>query len=208
MNFLEVDSARSPSTYYLVRHVVSIYLLFAFTSISSAEVYTNWYAVGLKFERDGQYQEAIDSYMKASDSGLSDAKLALGRLYRDEIGDYELSFDWFLSAARSGNSFAQYEVGYMYAYGTPHLIPDIEEAEEWFLKANRRGRVKNSAYELFKISSTNEDRFKWLVQAAEAGNTEAMSRLSEAYASGYYGTDVDRSSSLYWAEQVKDSNED
>ena len=202
---MRTKQTKLTSVFHLASFAVSVYLLCAST-LSLAET-ANWYALGLKYERNGQYQEAIDSYTKASDSGLSDAKLALGRLYRDKMGDYELSFDWFLSAARSGNSFAQYEVGYMYAYGTPHLTPDVKEAEEWFLKANRRGRVKNSAYELFKISSTNEDRFKWLMQAAEAGNIEAMIRLSEAYDIGLYGVSVDRASGVYFSEQAIGSNE-
>ena len=61
---------------YSVGYFISIFLLLT-PALSLAET-TNWYALGLKYERNGQYQEAIDSYTKASDSGLSDAKLALG----------------------------------------------------------------------------------------------------------------------------------
>ena len=77
----------------------------------------NLYAQGIQAEMSGDTSLAIEKYLLSAKAGLSDAKYALGRLYRDVNGNEAEAFKWFMDAAKQGNTFAQYEVGMTYRRG-------------------------------------------------------------------------------------------
>ena len=167
----------------------------------------NWYAEGLKAQKQGDIPSAITSFKKAANTGLSDAKFALGCLYRDKLGNFELSFKNFEQAANQGNKYAQYELGVAYLTGTPYLLRDSVKAKKWFLKAASRRNYGDPAYQLFLLASNDSEATQWLQIAAEQGVIEAMRVLSDAYRNGRYGLNVNEKIANMWMDRLTQTME-
>lgn len=162
----------------------------------------NWYALGLQAESSGNYSLAIERYKVAADQGLSDAKFALGRLYRDVYGDVEKSLTWFREAANQGNVFAQYELGKLYLESGSTAPADVQRARRWLSLAADRGRLKEAAFALFLLEGKSEEKLKWLRRAAKWGDVEAMLRLAEAHEEGQFGLPVNPAEAQRWLERA------
>ncbi|KHD10590.1 hypothetical protein PN36_25815 [Candidatus Thiomargarita nelsonii] len=166
----------------------------------------NLYAEGLRAEFSGDYGLAVHKYELSAQSGLSDAKFVLGRLYRDVYGDAENSFKWFLEAAKQGNAFAQYEVATLYRHGNEVVTQDAEQAIKWLRAAAKRGSGQ-AAYALFEIVTDENEAVTWLQIAADRGVVDAMNELGNAYNNGAYGFNVDNSLGQKWLEEAARSQE-
>jgi hypothetical protein len=97
-----------------------------------------YYGVG---GRSQDYQQAMDSYQKASDQGDSKAQYMLGTLYEAGKGvakDYAKAREWYQKAADQGDILAQYRLGYFYqsGLGGPQ---DYYQAKVWYQKAADQG---------------------------------------------------------------------
>jgi hypothetical protein len=97
-----------------------------------------YYGVG---GRSQDYQQAMDSYQKASDQGDSKAQYMLGTLYEAGKGvakDYAKAREWYQKAADQGDVLAQYRLGYFYqsGLGGPQ---DYYQAKVWYQKAADQG---------------------------------------------------------------------
>jgi len=173
----------------------------AFVPIPAFSGEPNRYAEGIHAEMAGQYVLAIDRYTLSAKTGLSDAKLALGRLYRDVYGDADNSFKWFKQAAEQGNIFAQFELGVLYQQGSAAVIPDRDQATKWLTTAANRGHSQ-AAYALFEMATEDTEALRRLQQAANHGVVDAMQRLGTAYRYGEFGLNVDLTKSQEWLERA------
>lgn len=185
-NILTASSSRYFAKFYLFISIVT------FSPYSAWADDVNHYASCLKLEITGQYQEAISHCEQAAQSGTKEAAFALGRMYRDKLTDSDNSFQWFLNAAKQGDTLAQYEVGIVYLKGnTSSISVDTEEAKKWFLSAADKDGSGNSAYELYKLSTEENEALQWLQKAVDAGLPQAAKVLADAYAKGSLGLTVD-----------------
>lgn len=166
----------------------------------------NYYAEGLNAEFSGNQNIAVEKYELAAHAGLSDAKFALGRLYRDTYGDETLSFKWFMAAAKQGNAFAQYEIGIIYRDGNSNIQQDITLAQKWLSAAASHNNT-DAVFALFEMSNNDEQAIKWLKKAAALGNRNAMLKLADAYNNGEYGLDIDLNLEQKWKDQAMRTQE-
>jgi len=192
-----------------------IYIAFSLLLVTPAYSYattadTNFYAQALQAESKGNHELAISHYLVSAKKGVSDAKLALARIYQNTYGNDQEHIKWLLEAAQEGNVLAQYELGMTYQKGSAAVTSNLQEAQKWLTLAANDGKYGLAAYELFKISSNNNeiDQAKtWLLNAAEKGIYEAMEQLQEAYQLGESGFTINTEKSLYWQQQVLNSQE-
>jgi TPR repeat protein len=95
------------------------------------------YILGLMYENDRFYADALKWYRKAADQGEVEAYLGLGVLYCNGNGvpkDYAQAFSWWREAAERGNSDAEFDIGTLYENGQG--VPrDIAQARIWYQKA-------------------------------------------------------------------------
>jgi hypothetical protein len=71
------------------------------------------------FER-GNYQAAMDAWLKAAEEGDDQAEYLLGQLYSQGEAvekDYQRAHDHFVKAANNGHTEAEYSLGVMYGIG-------------------------------------------------------------------------------------------
>ena len=180
---------------------IGLATLLAFSHFSHASP-PNYYAQGLQAETSGNHSVAIEKYSYAAKQGLSDAKFALGRLYRDIYSDDKNSFKWFMEAAKQGNSFAQYEIGRIYISGSSEVSADKKEAMKWLLSAESHNSSKDVAYALFGLSTSN-DKQSWLIKAAKRNHIGAIKELIESYQIGKYGLSIDQEKVALWKQEVR-----
>lgn len=116
--------------------------------------------------------------------------------YRDKIYDSSLPLDerdhaveLMTTAAKAGNPYAQHLMGKLYRDGTV-VIPDAEQARDWFLQAAERG-LNASRYALGKLLLTDDPLVRnipaglnWLEQARQNGSSYAGYRLGKEYLRG------------------------
>lgn len=167
----------------------------------------NWYALGLQAEVSGNYSVAIERYHASASRGLSDAKFALGKLYRDVYGDSAKSLKWFKDAANQGNVFAQYELGKLYMEGGAAVTADAQAAKKWLSLAANNGRIGGAAFAMFGLEEQPEEKLKWLRRAAEWGDIDAMLRLSEAHEKGEFGLQESMRDAQRWNRRAEQSQE-
>ena len=76
--------------------------------------------VGLAFDKEENYEEAVLWYRKAAEQGVSEAQNNLGVMYKDGQGvkqDFKEAARWFLLAALQDNTLAQLNLGWLYHAG-------------------------------------------------------------------------------------------
>lgn len=185
-----------------IMSLLMIFLLIRIFTVNAFAAEQNFYAEGLQAEALGNINLAIEKYEESAATGLSDAKFALGRLYRDSYADDKNSFQWFLESAKQGNNFAQYEVGMLYLIGNSFVIQSTDEAAKWLTQAANRGKIGDAAYELFKLSTTDSEKQSWLLKSSEYGVPEAMKKLSDAYKTGNYGFTADDEKAAKWKQEA------
>lgn len=197
---------RQLSQHSLLRSGIALFLLLStFQSIAADP---NWYAEGIRAERVGDYDRAIENYRRAASEGMSIAGFAIGRVYRDHLGNVSASFDAFLTAARQGNPFAQYEVGVYYLNGSGTGTRDLDKGKRWLELASVQGRLADASLRLFEIADTDEERRKWLVLAAEQGSVAAMETLAHSLETGAFGVLPDSDRSAAWKLAADSARED
>lgn len=133
------------------------------------------YERGKDYYLEGNYDEAISMFAKASEKGHCDAQYMLGCMYYDGKGvdqDCEEAFYWYYQAALNDNTYAMGMVGAMElsGYGTEQ---DVDEGVEW------------------------------LTEAAERGDKGSISFLSNVYKYGYFGTQVDLERARFWSSKIE-----
>ena len=156
------------------------------------------------------YAEAVKAYETAAENNDPNAMYRLGVCYDEGLGireDWNTSAAWYeqaieayKTAAAEGNVVAMIQLGRIHEY-----FGDDTTARIWYQKAAETGSVEGM-YELGRIFWTEyqnkESGMKWLTQAADAGNTDAMKLLATAYQNGDYGIEANTETALEWLDKA------
>jgi TPR repeat protein len=144
------------------------------------------YAKGLGVQQD--YKEAAKWYLLAAEEGDELAQYSLGRAYWLGCGvptNLPSALKWLKRAARQNQPDAMFVLGKIYQSGAPGLKADGRQAFRWFVQAADHGR-SGALYPAGKLLEEGSGVPRNLLlavncyqRAAEAGDTQAMLRLSE-----------------------------
>lgn len=121
--------------------------------------------------------------------------------------NYEDAFRYFTEASNDGNTTACLYLGSMYFSGL-YVKPDLDKAKVLF----RRAAEKNDHLAQLALSQLlymdgvrNKDSIvegnKWLIKAAEGGNSEAQFNLAQRLSSGQ-NIDKDAEKSIFWLKEA------
>ena len=140
----------------------------------------------------GEFEKAIECFLKASKHDDSFAFYNLGVCFRDGKGvnkDYEKAIELFLKSARCGNSVAEINLGNFYFNGYGYA-QNYEKAIEYYTKAAEKGNAE-ALYNLgfccsrgYGFSPNWEEAIKYLVKSACLGNRFAQYELGMCYKKG------------------------
>lgn len=139
--------------------------------------------VGLAFDQEQAFEEAVLWYRKAAEQGLSEAQNNLGVMYKDGQGvvqDYAEAARWFQMAAEQGNTLSQSNLGWLYHAGKG--VPrDTTLALYWYQQAAAKGHVtaQNNLGILLLQSGDTAAAIPWLQQAAAQGH-DGSQRILDA----------------------------
>lgn len=98
--------------------------------------------LGYIYDKAEENALAADYYLKAYQSGSSEAAVALGTMYASGDGvqrDQDLARDWYEKAAASGNAMAQETLGLAYLKGELGLPKDERRGRELLQRAADAG---------------------------------------------------------------------
>lgn len=151
------------------------------------------YSIGENYEKEHNFEEALNCYKKAAELGLPEAQHKLGSIYYS-AKSFEEAFEWYKKAAEHDNAEAQAGLGLMY-YNGEGVEKNIEEALKWLKKAAENGVVEAQS-SLGDIYFNEEDgmqdykeAFNWFYSAAQKNDAHAQYCLAGMY---YNGTFVDK----------------
>lgn len=113
------------------------------TKLTANELYTLGYMYQYGENIESDLKKAEKYYSKSEKAGNIDAKIALGRMYRDGTGGVipkaiNRALALFSEAAQSKNKYALYEMGKAYEYGMA-LFPDRKKALSLYDEAAKNG---------------------------------------------------------------------
>lgn len=176
---------------------------------------------GVYFYQNQNASGARKWWLKAAESGLSEAQLALATMYRDGDGgprDETKASYWFHEAAVQGDARAQNEMGVIYWHGEGEYKDRIQ-AGTWLEKAAKNGSedaevnlgffylnddqgvsFASSPEEIMldkHFSVSKEKAFQWFCKAAIRGSSKAQFKVGEAYSNGD-GTDINKGQAKLW----------
>ncbi|KAG0318869.1 hypothetical protein BGZ99_005385 [Dissophora globulifera] len=161
------------------------------------------------------YAKAMELFLKASDSGDSDAMFSIGEMYNSGHGveqDYCKAMEWFVKASEGGVIKALVTIGKMFLNG--HGVEqDYSKAMEWFCKGNDGGDSSAKFYigvmyhNSFGVEQDYGKAMEWFLKASDAGDSDAMFNIGDMYKRGY-GVEEDFSKAMEWylkASKSRDS---
>jgi len=170
--------------------------------------------LGLLYQRGklgtNDLAKAVHYYRFAADRGLAQAQVNLGILYRSGEGvpaDFQLARHWFELAAGQGHATAMVELGRLYRFGNG-VEKNSAEAIRWFEKA---AEEKNSVLArlnlglLYEGEGDQGQAFRYYLQAAEAGDPEAMAQVYLCYWEAK-GIAADHAKAMEWLKKSAEAN--
>ena len=143
-------------------------------------------ALGITFLDEGNYAEAQQCFLKASNKGEAAASYNLGMMYHYGKGvekDYSTSMEFYNMAIKDNYPLALNNLGSMY-YNGEGVQKDLKKAYELFYKAAERD-LENAQFTvasmLFYGQGVDVDKEKakfWFQRAAQQGSSEAQKYLN------------------------------
>ncbi|KAG0306103.1 hypothetical protein BGZ98_002967 [Dissophora globulifera] len=170
------------------------------------EIYYDGYGV----KKD--YKKSMEWYLKASDTGNSDAMFNIGLMYQNGYGveqNYAKAMEWFLKASDTGNSDAMHNIGVMYRNGEG-VEQDHTMAMEWFVKASDAGHsdaMLNIGVMYDNGDGVEQDytmAMEWFVKASDSGHSDAMFNIGVMYRNGH-GVERDYIMAMEWFLKASDA---
>lgn len=131
-----------------------------------------------QYEKQGDYESAMELYFEAADEGSSEALDALGKLYAQGKGspkDYNKAIEYFESAANQGSVSAQKNLGVMYLKGYG-VKQSYFQSMQWFKKAAEKGDAEsqyNYGVGFFNGMGLRQDKKlakQWFGKACDQGH--------------------------------------
>lgn len=172
------------------------------------------------------YDKAIKLYNKAIKSGNTSALNSMGILYQNGDGveeDINKALEYYVKAAELGEVNAMINAGIIYENGAETIKANIEEALKYYKMASDKGDasasskydalIASKAYELAYYYDTDETAkdpekaYEYALEGANAGSTDCMIMLGEAYWYGK-GVEQDYEQVLLWFGKAIDSGID
>ncbi|MFK7792396.1 MAG: peptidoglycan-binding protein [Devosiaceae bacterium] len=133
-------------------------------------------------------ETAAHWYGRAASQGIVPAAYRLGSFYEQGRGvdrDRDGAIAWYERAALGGNPRAMHNLAVMAAEGANGASPDFARAAGWFIPASNRG-LADSQFNLAVLFARGMgverdlmESYKWFALAANAGDSEAVSRRDE-----------------------------
>lgn len=128
--------------------------------------------IGKIFEREGNYYEAINWYLKSAEQGFCQSQEALANAFESgEHGveqDYSKAMQWHLRAAAQGSLMACINIGRLYEYG--HGVEkDYSKAIIWYKKA-AKSDYASALMRLLRLlheCGKYEEALEWLAEATK-----------------------------------------
>lgn len=128
--------------------------------------------IGKIFERDGNYHEAMNWYLKSAEQGFWLSQEALADVFQSgEHGveqDYSKAMQWYLRAAAQGSMMACIKIGRLYEYGYG-VEKDYSEAIIWYKKA-AKSDYASALMRLLRLlhkCGKYEEALEWLAEATK-----------------------------------------
>ncbi|RYY01306.1 MAG: sel1 repeat family protein [Gammaproteobacteria bacterium] len=141
--------------------------------------------------KKGDYQGAVQEYIRMGNAGDTNAQLILGALYskggavpRDE----KTAIFWLEKSSLQGNMFAQYLLGQVYE--NSQLPNNYQQASIWYKKAAQQGqadaqvRLGHFYSQGLGIAQNYNEAILWLGRAALQNNVNAQQQLGLMYLNG------------------------
>lgn len=162
---------------------------------------------GVEAFDQGKYEEAIEYFNKAIEKDpqkAGEANRMLGIIYADTVGgvkDAKKAFEYFTAATELGDSIGIYLLAKAYDNGDG-TVQNLEKASQYYTKAADAGYPQAMAeagwlyMRGYKGVTKDETKaVKYLKDAVEAKNADAMAYLAYAYENGK-GVDKDEAKAL------------
>ena len=152
----------------------------------------DFYQLGLDAENSGDYNSAIDFYLKAlEENNNADVNFKLGWCYAS-INDYVKAYPYYLKAANLGNTRAMNNISVLFFNGQG-VSQNYAKGREWIEQAANNG-YEHSRYWLgryifygqFGYSKNRYEGKQIIEQAAYNGNSNAMFFLGKMEGSARY----------------------
>ena len=172
------------------------------------------YYVGFAYYSEGNYQEAIHWFEKATAQGDADAQFMLGFMYNNGEGvtkDHQKALYWYKKSADQGYALAQYNLGWMYDR-EKGIARDYPKAVYWYEKATTQGYAAaqyNLAVMYYNGEGITKDYKKavyWYKKAANQGLAPVQYNLAVMYYNGE-GVVQNYKKALYWFEKSADQGD-
>lgn len=172
------------------------------------------YFIGAGFVQDSV--KAFELFRKSAEAGFAPAMINTARCYRAGDGvpkNEERAREWTQKAlamteakAKGGDTSAMFMLASIYEFGIANTIAaDKARSREWLKKGAQAGDPQAmSALALSLLEENNPDAktaFGWALQAANAGEHEAMTLVSQLLANGQ-GVPRDEKQSLAWLQKA------
>ena len=137
-----------------------------------------YYNMGLYYENQQQYIEALKYYIEAAMNQHIDAMYKVGVMF-NVLNERVEAMQWFKKAADMGNAEAMFEIGYMFDGGGP-----LEEEIYWYEQSAERGywEAMVMLYDIYNDYYGDEEKgVEWLKKAAEVGDEGSILTLVSDY---------------------------
>lgn len=152
----------------------------------------DFYQLGLDAENSGDYNSAIDFYLKAlEENNNADVNFKLGRCY-DKTNDYVKAYPYYLKAANLGNASAMDNISTLFFNGQG-VSQNYAKGREWLEKAANNGneysRYWLGRYVFYGKFGYPKNRYEGkqiIEQAAYNGNSNAMLFLGRIEGTVFY----------------------
>ncbi len=130
-----------------------------------------WY-----YDKEKEYPEAIEWYMKSINLGNSEAMCNLGYYYDEIEKDYPKAIEWYTKSANLGNSDAMNCLGYYY----DEIEKDYPKAIEWYTKSINLGNntaMFNLGYYYQYIEKDYHKAIELYIKSANLDNSNVIRNL-------------------------------
>jgi TPR repeat protein len=157
-------------------------------------------------QNERRKQREIEGYIKAAESGDTEAQNNLGVIYETGRGvtkDLIKAVQWYRKGAKQGNDTAQYNLGVMYENGEG-IPQDYKKAVEWYSKAAKQGNSDAQGM-LRELEERKKQEREW-INAAEQGDATAQNNLGVMYETGR-GGNKDLGEAAWWYRKAAEQGD-
>ena len=105
---------------------------------------------GIKAFKAQKYTEALNLLQPLANHGNAEAQCIIGNIYHLGLGvekNGSEALKWYLKSAKQGDPIASNNLAGIYLMGDCGVIPNQEQAIEWYKLSQEKGFIKNPLFE-------------------------------------------------------------